>query len=269
MESMEGFRAWQLRGRRRRPGFDEYLDAHRRDYFMSGGISSGAAWADFEQTARLCWESEYGYEDEENVERHAERLGRRLVQQGFVLRRPFPLLANPKGQDQWTTYVEYLAFEAESLYGLAEAARRLEKKVKTRDCYEGKYQAAKAAAEQQQSRVGWVLSEIEKIEADQKAAAGKSGGSTSGSSRKRKHTDDINRPEDVSAPRLGKRRRTKKVEEMNKTDETKKMPAGKSANPSQTGRSKRRKPSTEADEKGGGGGCPGAAVEEKQGGRHA
>lgn len=44
-----------------------------------------------------------------------------------------------------------------------------------------------------------VLSEIEKIEAEQNAAAGESGSST-GSSRKRKHTDDTNRPEDVFAP---------------------------------------------------------------------
>lgn len=243
------FRAWQLRGRRRRPGFDEYLAAHRRDYFISGGTSRGAAEADFEQTARLCWEREYDYEDEEDVERHAERLDRWLVQQGFVLRRPFSLLADPKGQDQWTTYVEYLAFEAESLHGLAEAARRLEKRAKTHDGYNGKYQAAKAAAEQQQSRVGWVLSEIEKIKAEQKATVGESGGSTSGSSRKRKHTDDINRSEDVLEPRLGKRRRTKKGEETVKMDETEKMPAGKIDNSSQTRRSKRRKPSTEADEK--------------------
>ncbi|KAL9024581.1 MAG: hypothetical protein Q9196_006414 [Gyalolechia fulgens] len=229
------FRVWQLRGRRRRPGFDEYLDAYRRDYFMSGGISSGTAEADFERVARLCWEDEYDYEDGEDVERHAERLGRRLVQQALVLRRPFSLLADPKGQDQWTTYVEYLAFEAESLYRLTGLAERLEKRVKTRDGYEGK--------------VGWVLSEIEKIEAEQKAATGESGGSTSGSSRKRKHTYDTNRPGGVFAPRLGKRRRTKKVEEMDKTDETEKMPAGKSANSSQTRRSKRRKPSTEADEK--------------------
>lgn len=93
------FRAWQLRGRRRRPGFDEYLNAHRRDYFMSGGTSRGAAEADFEQTARLCWEREYDYKDEEDVERHGERLGRWLVQPEIVLRRPFTLLADPKGQD--------------------------------------------------------------------------------------------------------------------------------------------------------------------------
>ncbi|KAI7910625.1 hypothetical protein M9X92_010978 [Pyricularia oryzae] len=66
---------------------------------------------------------------------------------------------------------------------------------------------------------------------------------------KRKHIDDTNRPEDVFAPRLGKRRRTKKVEEMDKRDETEKIPAGKSANSSQTRRSKRRKPLREADEK--------------------
>jgi hypothetical protein len=208
---------------------------------------------DFEQTARLCWKREYDYEDgedvERDVERHAERLSRWLVQPEFVLWRPFTLLADLKGQDQWTTYVEYLAFEAESLHGLAEAARRLEKRPKRHDVYKGKYQAAKAAAEQQQSRVGWVLSEIEKIEAGQKAATGESDGSTSGSSKKKGHTDDTNRPEDVFEPRLGKHRQTKKVEEVDKTYETEKMPAGKSASLSQTRRSKKCKPLTKADEK--------------------
>jgi hypothetical protein len=89
-------------------------------------------------------------------------------------------------------------------------------------------QAAKAAAEQQQSRVDWVLSEVEKIEAEQEAAAGESSGSKRGSSRNREQMDDTNRPEDVFTPRVGKRRRTKKVEEMDKTDETEKMPAARS-----------------------------------------
>ncbi|KAH8762142.1 hypothetical protein F5883DRAFT_677971 [Diaporthe sp. PMI_573] len=211
-----------------------------KEFRACGGTSRGAAEVDFEQTARLCWKREYDYEDgedvERDVERHAERLSRWLVQPEFVLWRPFTLLADLKGQDQWTTYVEYLAFEAESLHGLAEAARRLEKRPKRHDVYKGKYQAAKAAAEQQQSRVGWVPSEIEKIEAEQKAATGESDGSTSGSSKKKGHTDDTNRPEDVFEPRLGKHRQTKKVEEVDKTYETEKMPAGKSASLSQTRR---------------------------------
>lgn len=187
------FRVWQLYGRHRKPGFDECLDAHRRDYFMSGGTSSGAAESDFERTARRCWSEEYDYEDGDDVGGHAERLGRRLEQQGLVLRQPFSLLADPKGQDQWTTYAEYLAFEAE-------AARRLEKRVKIRDGDEEKYQAAKAAAKQQQSRVGWVLSEMEKIEVEQDAASGESSGSKSGNSRNREPMDDTNRPEDVFTP---------------------------------------------------------------------
>lgn len=44
--------------------------------------------------------------------------------------------------------------------------QRLEKRPKGHNVYEKIYQAARAAAEQQQSRVGWVLSEIEKIEAE-------------------------------------------------------------------------------------------------------
>jgi hypothetical protein len=90
---------------------------------------------------------------------------------------------DPKGQDEWPTYVEYLAFEAGSLYVLAKTARQLEKAVETCKGDEDKYQAAKALAEQQQSGVDWVLSEIDKIEAEQKVTSlDESGGSsTSGS----------------------------------------------------------------------------------------
>jgi hypothetical protein len=88
----------------------------------------------------------YNYGDADDVERHAECVRGWLGQQeAFVLRRPFRLLADPKGQDQWSTYIEYLAFEAESLYVLVKAARRLERKAETRDGYRGKYRAANAA----------------------------------------------------------------------------------------------------------------------------
>jgi hypothetical protein len=240
------FRAWQLRGRRRRPGFGEYLDVYRRDYFMSGGTSRRAAEPEFEQTARLRWErdySDYG-EDEEDVERHAEVV-RRLLPRGFIIRRPLRLLLDPKTQDLWTTYAEYLAFEAECLYLLAGDARRLENRAK------GKYEVAKAKVDQQQCRVDWVLSEIEKIKEEQKAAACESSGGKTGSSKKRR-PDDTDGLQDVVEPRLGKRRRIGKTDEdmtdKDKTDETEEVPASRSNILSRTRRSKRRKPLTDEQE---------------------
>lgn len=241
------FRAWQLRGRRRRPGFGEYLDVYRRDYFMSGGTSRRAAEPEFEQTARLRWERDYGDhgEDEEDVERHAEVV-RRLLPQGSVIRRPLRLLPDPKAQDVWTTYVEYLAFEAECLYLLAGDARRLEKRAKR------KYEVAKAKVDQQQCRVDWVLSEIEKIKEEQKAAAGEGNSGKTGSSKKRRPADDTDGLQDVVELRLGKRRRIGKTDEdttdKDKTDKTEEVPASRSSNLLQTRRSKRRKPSTDEQE---------------------
>lgn len=56
---------------------------------MSGGTSRRVAEREFEQTARLRWERDYGDygEDEEDIEQHAEVV-RRLFPRGFVIRRP-------------------------------------------------------------------------------------------------------------------------------------------------------------------------------------
>ena len=222
---------------------------------MAGGLREHVGGPDFERGARASWEREYdGHEGgEEDVERHAERVGGWLVHRGFVPRRPLRLLPDPKGQDQWTTCVEYFAFEAEALYALAEAARRLEGRVKRGRGYEGKYRAAEAAVDQQRCRVDWVLAEIESIEAGEKAAAaaaGESGGGDGGRSGKRRRMDETSGSlEDVVEPRLGKRRRMVKVEETEKTHDMEETPAGKSDSLSQTRRSKRCKPSTGADVK--------------------
>ncbi|GAB1311994.1 hypothetical protein MFIFM68171_02204 [Madurella fahalii] len=196
------FRTWQLRGRRRRPAFEEYLDAERRDFLMCGGLP-----------------------------KHADGLNTKGSYSGD----PSGCCRTRRGRTS-----------------------RRQKRAKTRKGYEGKYRAAKTAAEQQQSRVDWVLSEIDKIEAEQKVAApdenggSSTNGSNSAGSRKTRHTDETSGSlEDVVEPRLRKRRRTKNVEEtvkMVKTDETEKMPAGKSDSSSHTRRSKRRRPSTAADE---------------------
>lgn len=220
---------------------------------MGGGLREHVGKPYFERGARASWEREYDYEGgEEDVERHAERVGGWLVHQGFVLRRPLRLLPDPKGQDQWTTCVEYLAFEAGALYALAEAARRLEGRVKRGRGYEGKHRAAEAAVDQQRCRVDWVLAEIESIEAGERAAAaGESGGGDGGRSGKRRRADETSGSlEDVVEPRLEKRRRIEKVEETEKIHEMEETPAGKSDSLSQTRRSKRRRPSAGADVKG-------------------
>jgi hypothetical protein len=109
--------------------------------------------------------------------------------QGLIIP-PLRLLADPKMQDLRTTYVEHLAFEAECLDVLARAARRLEKRAKIA----GKCEVAKAKAEQQQQcRVDWVLSEIEKTEEEQKDAAGEGSSRKTGSSKKRRPTDGTDR----------------------------------------------------------------------------
>lgn len=244
------FRAWQLRGRRRRPGFGEYLDAYMRDSLMSGGTSRRATEPGFEQVARLHWERDYGDygedEQQQHVERHAEVVGR-LLPQGFVVRPPLGLLPDPKAQDLGTTYVEYLAFEAECLCLLVGDARRLEKRGK------GKYEVTKAKVDQQQCRVDWVLSEIEKIKEEQKAAAGEDNIGETGSSKKRRPADDTDELQEVADPRLGKRRRMGNTDEdttdKEKTGQTEEaMPARSSNSPPQARRSKRDRSSTDEPE---------------------
>ncbi|KAK3372290.1 hypothetical protein B0H63DRAFT_563730 [Podospora didyma] len=135
------FRVWQLRNRHRRPAFDEYPEEHRRDFLMHGEIPKSAAKPDFEQAARRLWEREYDYGQQSQqqldgdgdgdgirviaLSRHSEKVGKRLADRGFA-QPSFQLLADPKRQDQWTTYVEYLAFESSSLRKLDITAQRLQ-----------------------------------------------------------------------------------------------------------------------------------------------
>jgi hypothetical protein len=86
---------------------------------------------------------------------------------------------------------------------------------------------AKAEADYQQRRVEWVLSEISKIEAEQKAGKGSSSGGTG--SRKRKRTTD-----DIVDARIEKQRRT---------DET----VASGSDNSRVTRSKKRRCPTEED----------------------
>ncbi|KAL8646766.1 MAG: hypothetical protein Q9210_005941 [Variospora velana] len=224
------FRIWQLRIRRRTPSFSAYLEEYRRDCEMSGEVLEQTDRPEFEQTARRLWEREYNYgppqphdSPEAVFSRYAEAAKTLLADHGFV--QPFRLQADSKQQDQWTTYVEYLAFECYWLGKLDVDAWKLQKKPSPAR----KYQTARAEVDHQQRRVNWVRSEISKIEAELKAA-GKSGGSSLGRSRKRKPTDD-GVGVDGAQPPVVKRRRT---------DETEKMVAGWSDN-LRTTRSKKRK----------------------------
>lgn len=237
------FRTWQLHNRKQTMSFSEYLDEQRRDFMMSGGV----AGPDFEQVTRRLWEREHSHgqpqldgndDDLQAVfSRYSDDTRKLLMNHGFL--QPFQLLADPKQQDQWTTYVEYLTFEYFSLHRLNMTAQKLQRK--SRD-YAQKYQAAKAKADHQQRRVDWVRSEISKIEAEQEAV-GKSGSiSSTTRSGKRKLTDDTDGV-DVVKPRFVKRRRTDETDE---TDETEKIAAGWSDN-SRTTRSKKRNLAADED----------------------
>jgi hypothetical protein len=228
------FRTWQLYHRRQTVSFSEYLDEQRR-YFTMRGATKHVARPNFEEDTRQQWEEDYDYGqwqldgDDDSPDaafsRYSEAARRLLIDHGFL--QPFQLLANPKQQDQWTTFVEYLAFEYSLLNELARIAQ---KRRKTPQNDGRNYEAAKAAVDQQQCRVDWVRSEISKIEAEQKA--GGESGSSSGSKRNRKRelTVDIDGV-DVEEPRAKKRRRM---------DETAKMAAGWSDDSRMT-RSKKRK----------------------------
>lgn len=199
--------------------FSQYLDEHRRDFVMRGGNLEQTTRPDFEQAAQRLWEREYDHGqpqpegDNHHLDavfsRYAEAARTLLMDRGFV--QPFQLLADPKQQDQWTTYIEYLVFECSFLDSLAMAAQKPYQTPRATQ----RYQTAKAEADHQQRRVDWVRSEIGKIEAEQKAAA-KSGGPVGTGGRKRKPPDDT----DVE-PLVRKRRRI---------DETGKVVAGGSDN---------------------------------------
>lgn len=329
------YRAWQLVNRRQTVGFSEYLDEKRRE-FERMGASEFTADPVFEQTVHHQWEDEYSrgrpQRDDDNAEavlfRYAAAASRLLIDHGFV--QPFQLQADLKQQDQWTTYVEYLAFECFHLGKLAAFARKLRPQhdaeweklvkagvVKPLDTYDDlasteaeamrlrelekaartvrsftaatgtttttmakkasttnargkrrgtrrgqkppthaskslqsaqthldditrrnelvdeylhstqKYRTAKAEADYQQRRVEWVLSEISKIEAEQKAGKGSSSRETG--SRKRKRTTD-----DIVEARVEKQRRT---------DET----VASGSDNSRTTRSKKRRCPTDED----------------------
>lgn len=128
------FRTWQLGNRRQAVGFSGYLDEKRRE-FERMGAAEFTTQPVFEQTVRQQWEDEYGHgqpqrrgdhdgDAEAVFSRYAEAARRLLMDHGFV--QPFQLQADSKQQDQWTTYVEYLAFECSRLGTLSMSAQKLQ-----------------------------------------------------------------------------------------------------------------------------------------------
>lgn len=113
------FRKWQLdnRGIAADEGFPEYLEAKRRDY-KAMKASELTDDPEFEDTMRRRWERERGncQQQQDRNDRgveifsaYAEVAKRRLADHGFT--QPLQLEEDPKRQDQWTTWVEYLEFE--------------------------------------------------------------------------------------------------------------------------------------------------------------
>ncbi|KAK1774723.1 hypothetical protein QBC45DRAFT_31931 [Copromyces sp. CBS 386.78] len=126
------YRAWQLVNRRLTVVFSEYLNEERRHYEMMGAYKVTAD-PDFEQEVHRQWENEWHGgrgrppRDDDDAEavlsRYAAEASRIVMDYGFV--QPFQLQADPKQQDQWTTFVEYLAFECFRLGKLTPSVRKL------------------------------------------------------------------------------------------------------------------------------------------------
>ncbi len=123
------YRRWQLSNRGQTVEFSEYLDEKRQE-FERMGASEFTAQPVFEETVRHQWESEYGDrqpqfgDDVQAVfSRYSKATRRLLMDHGFA--QPFQLQADPKQQDQWTTYVEYLGFECYCLDRLVKSAEKL------------------------------------------------------------------------------------------------------------------------------------------------
>jgi len=126
------FRKWQLGNRRQTVGFSDYLNEQQCEFERMGVAAGWTARPDFEQAIRSQWEDEYGHGQQHPgkgddagavLSRYNQATKRLLMDCGFV--QPFELHADPKQQDQWTTYVEYLAFEYFWLGRFARSAQKL------------------------------------------------------------------------------------------------------------------------------------------------
>ncbi|KAK3337285.1 hypothetical protein B0T19DRAFT_67482 [Cercophora scortea] len=205
------FRRWQHHRRRMMLSFSDFLDQDRREFTMFG--TDLETWDSFDEITRKQWEREFGYileaqrdGDQGFFSRYAEAARSLLADHEIDL--PFQLHLDPKQQDQRTTFIEYLVFEFSHLTTIARRANKLQQRPE----YTRRYLFTKSKADHQRLKVDWILSEIGKIEVEQKtaaaAAAANSESPVGARHKKRKTTDDDG---DVEPP-AEKRRRTDETE---------------------------------------------------------
>ena len=94
-------------------GFRAFLSAMRKDYKARGKARVVANKASFEGMAKRKWEYEMPLHkapglNHESLETYTDAMRGRLESHGFT--KPFALLADPRKQDTWTTWVEYLYY---------------------------------------------------------------------------------------------------------------------------------------------------------------
>lgn len=126
------FRQWQLstRGIAVNEGFEKYLEEKRQDYKAMKAFELTED-PEFEETIRCRWEIERGIRQTEksgsNTEifsAHTEMTKRRLADYGFT--QPLQFESDPKQQNQWTNWAEYLEFESQRLERLTKAVQKLQ-----------------------------------------------------------------------------------------------------------------------------------------------
>ncbi|KFY97457.1 hypothetical protein V500_02050 [Pseudogymnoascus sp. VKM F-4518 (FW-2643)] len=116
------FRKWQLDNRKKTVEFSEYLCEQRRQFVRIGEHTEVPALRSLEQALRRRWKDKYD-DAETLLSRYAEAEKSLLIDCGFE--EPFQLQADPKQQNQRTTFVEYLAFKCFLLGLLVKSAQKL------------------------------------------------------------------------------------------------------------------------------------------------
>lgn len=102
---------WDNRGKiAAEEGFSAYLESRRRRYLHKGEVEM-VSDGSFETTARQAWKYEQRYLEGSGkigFAAYAQAVGQRLASHNFS--RPFQLAEDPRQQDMWTTWVEYLNY---------------------------------------------------------------------------------------------------------------------------------------------------------------
>ncbi|KAI0113737.1 hypothetical protein GGR51DRAFT_546936 [Nemania sp. FL0031] len=176
LERWKEFRRWQRDNRGGGPlaeeSFASFLDEHRR-YFESRGAVGILTSPNFENVARRRWEAEkFRWEDQGkrfrevrqgNFTEYAEAARRRLPRHGFT--QSFQLLEDPKQQDEYVTWIEYLEFECWWLDELANSVSYYKKQLEGGGKEKPwKLKGAETEEANQRLRVQWVLSKMPEAE---------------------------------------------------------------------------------------------------------